>query len=90
MKTTIEVDDELFRQAKVLAAQRGITLRELLQAGLKLAMAEEMKAAARARIKLPLIRAADNEPRLTTEAVCRAVQEAEDEEAEHSAHLMRR
>lgn len=36
MKTTIELPDPLFRRAKVVAAQRGATLRELVIEGLKL------------------------------------------------------
>jgi hypothetical protein len=35
MKTTIELPDPLFRRAKVLAAQRGTTLRNLVIEGLQ-------------------------------------------------------
>jgi hypothetical protein len=35
MKTTLEIPDELFREAKVAAAQRGIPLRELVSEALK-------------------------------------------------------
>ncbi len=35
MKTTIELPDPLFRQAKVLAARRGTTLRALVVEGLQ-------------------------------------------------------
>lgn len=35
MKTTIELPDPLLRQAKVLAARRGSTLRELVVEGLR-------------------------------------------------------
>ena len=35
MKTTIELPDPLFRRAKILAAQRGTTLRELVVEGLQ-------------------------------------------------------
>ena len=35
MKTTIELPDPLFRRAKVLAAQRGATLRDLVVEGLQ-------------------------------------------------------
>lgn len=34
MKTTVEIDDHLFRQAKLYAAREGLTLRELVEAGL--------------------------------------------------------
>jgi hypothetical protein len=35
VKTTIEIADELLRQAKIRAAERGETLRELLERGLR-------------------------------------------------------
>lgn len=35
MKTTIELNDELFRAAKRAAAEDGITLRELIESGLR-------------------------------------------------------
>ena len=34
MKTTIKVSDALFEEAKAMARARGITLRELIEAGL--------------------------------------------------------
>jgi hypothetical protein len=35
VKTTVEIDDELLRQAKLRAAERGETLRALLERGLQ-------------------------------------------------------
>lgn len=35
MRTTIDLPDELVRQAKILAVQRGSTLRDLVAAGLR-------------------------------------------------------
>jgi hypothetical protein len=35
VKTTIEMNDELFRRAKQVAAHDGITLRELVETGLR-------------------------------------------------------
>ncbi len=35
MRTTIEVNDELFRKAKQLAAEEGITLREIVESGIR-------------------------------------------------------
>jgi hypothetical protein len=40
MKTTIDVPDEVLHRAKVLAAQRRITLRELFLQGLDVALRE--------------------------------------------------
>jgi hypothetical protein len=47
VKTTIELPDELYRRAKVAAAARGRTLKELVEEGLELAL--DATAAARAR-----------------------------------------
>ena len=35
MKTTVEIPDSLFRQAKEYAARNGITIREVLELGLQ-------------------------------------------------------
>jgi hypothetical protein len=40
VKTTIEINDELLRQAKIRAAERGMTLRELVERGLERLLAE--------------------------------------------------
>ena len=90
MKTTIEVDDDLFRQAKILAAQRGITLKELVQMGLQMAIAVEGAPARGTRIKFPLIGSRDPKQRLTSESVYRAMNEADEEEAHENARLLRR
>ena len=38
MKTTVDLPDDLYRQAKAAAARRGSTLKELIQEGLRLAI----------------------------------------------------
>jgi hypothetical protein len=40
MKTTVEISDALLREAKTYAAEHGITLRELMEAGLRGAVAK--------------------------------------------------
>ena len=45
MKTTIEIADDLAREAKAHAAKQNVTLRELLERGLRLAMKADRKAA---------------------------------------------
>ena len=42
MKTTIDVPDKLLHQAKVVAAQRRITLRELMLTGLGQALGNQV------------------------------------------------
>lgn len=43
MKTTVEIPDALLRQAKRLAAKKGIPVRELIEQGLRHAIAEHAK-----------------------------------------------
>lgn len=40
MKTTVEIDDELFRRAKVRAAQEGTSLRSVFEEALSALLAE--------------------------------------------------
>lgn len=40
MKTTVDIDDELLRKAKVRAAEHGLTLRELVERGLERVLAD--------------------------------------------------
>jgi predicted component of type VI protein secretion system len=47
MKTTVEVPDELYRQAKAEAALRGRRLKDLVEEGLRLVLRAPRKAAAR-------------------------------------------
>lgn len=45
MKTTVDIADVLLRQAKRLAARRGTTLRDVLEAGLRKELAAERETA---------------------------------------------
>lgn len=47
MKTTIELPDEILHRAKIVAAQRRITLRELFLSGLEMVMGADAEATAR-------------------------------------------
>ena len=38
MKTTVEIPDSLFREAKAIAARRGVPFREIVELGLRLAL----------------------------------------------------
>ncbi len=40
MKTTVDIADGLFRDARRMAARRGMTLRALIEEGLRLVLAE--------------------------------------------------
>ena len=72
MKTTIEIPEPLFRQAKAKAAMDGLTLRELFVRGLQLAM-QTPSTPTKHRASFPLIRAAKSAPRLTDEQIYAAL-----------------
>jgi hypothetical protein len=54
LRTTIDLPDDLLRQAKILAVQRGSTLRDLVAAGLRAELANS-RALPRVRQRLPAI-----------------------------------
>ena len=45
MKTTIDISDALFEQARLQAKARGVTLRALVESGLRMVMAQAKPAA---------------------------------------------
>lgn len=90
MKTTVEIDDELYRQAKVLAAQQGTTIKELMQRGLRLAMGIEEAPVRRHHVQFPLIKSKNPGRIVTAEEVRRAIEEADLEEALDDAYPNRR
>jgi hypothetical protein len=55
MRTTIEIPDDLFRKAKAQAALEGVRLRDLIERGLRLALAEPAPSVPR-RANFPLHR----------------------------------
>jgi hypothetical protein len=67
MKTTIELPDELFHHAKVVAAERGTTLKDIMVQALKLwfrtpAEDEEKNRKATVKRLLQAMRASNTEP----------------------------
>ncbi len=72
MKTTIEIPEPLFRQAKAKAAMDGLTLRDLFVRGLQLAV-QTPSTSTKKRADFPLIRAAKSSPRLTDEQIYAAL-----------------
>ena len=90
MKTTVEIPDDLFRQAKAKAALQGIRLRDLVVYGLQLALEKPPVAAHGARAAFPLIKAADRSHLLTDADVADALVNMDDEEVQHHAGFVRR
>lgn len=87
-KTTIELEDELYRQAKIRAAERGITLRELVQNALRTELAIEEPPAKVHHVKFPLLDPIEGAPIITSEQVYQALRDMEDEEDAHYASFM--
>ncbi len=57
MRTTVRLNDALFRQARAEAARRGETLTALIEKGLRLLLARAYVVEDRARVELPVCRA---------------------------------
>ncbi len=54
MRTTVDLDERLFRQAKLTAVSRGISLKKLIEQGVRLVLKKEAPSRKRKRVKLPL------------------------------------
>lgn len=57
MQTIVDIPDELYQQADLMAAREGIALRELITQGLRLALGET-RVAGHQRIAFPLVHSA--------------------------------
>ena len=51
MKTTIEISDSLFAEAKAGAESRGVTFRQFVEEGLRAVLASSRKSSARFRLR---------------------------------------
>ena len=78
MQTTIEIPDELYRQAESRAAREGIPVGELIAQGLRLALGRTPPAGRR-RISFPLHRST-RPGALSVESVCAAEEAAAQQE----------
>lgn len=88
MKTTIEVPDELFRQAKAQAALQGISLRELFIQGLQLAMQKPTVGLDQQRAQFPIIIGTPRREPLTNEQVAAALEQMAQEDIVHDASFV--
>lgn len=84
MRTTIEIPDDLFRKAKAQAALEGVRLRDVIERGLRLALAQPAPSQPR-RVKFPLHRSR-RPGALSTEKVRRAEEQMQrDEDASRAS-----
>lgn len=89
MKTTIEIPDELFREAKARAAMEGIKLKDLIAAALR----EKLNALPDdkpRRARFPIIESTNTGLKITDEMVHDAIEQMYKEEAEYYAQFIRR
>jgi len=54
MRTTVRLDETLMKKARSEAARRGMTLTALIEKGLRLVLAEPVKATERHHVNLPV------------------------------------
>lgn len=88
MKTTVEIPDDLFRQAKVQAAMQGVPLRDLVVRGLQLVIEESTNTPVQRRTKFPLIRAVPGAEPLTDEQVAQALEQMAQAEIDYDASFV--
>lgn len=88
MRTTIDIPDELFRQAKARAALRGVRLRDIVERGLRLAL-QETGEEAPARATLPLHRSASPGALKVGDALRAEAAALGEEDAAHARPLRR-
>ena len=90
MRTTIELPDDLVRQAEACATREGRNLRDLVAEGLRRVLGLETpraEATPRGPVSFPLVPETAHGPVVTPEDVNKALA---DEETERYAHFVRR
>ena len=88
MKTTVDIPDELFREAKSRAALEGIKLRELISEALREKLNTPAPKPQRHRTKFPIITSQRTDPLVTLEQVNQCIEALDEEEAKHHAGLV--
>ena len=75
MKTTVELPDDLLREAKARAALEGIKLKDLVADALRARLSAPRQPHPRRRVKFPIIEGDPEAPPITTEMVEEALAE---------------
>jgi hypothetical protein len=90
MKTTVDIPEDLFREAKSRAALTGTKLKDLVADGLRLVLDGRGGRSTARRIQFPILAARPGAPTITRQMVEAAEAQTLQEEAEHHAKRMRR
>lgn len=92
VKTTIELPDDLFSQAKNYAAANGIGVNDLIASAVarELSILSPSTSEAKGLIEFPLIPGKADSPVLTDERVTEVLTEAVRQEDEHHVRFVRR
>jgi hypothetical protein len=90
MKTTLEIPDDVFRQAKAQAALEGRKLKDLVADSLRATLASGVKGRTPRRVRFPIIKARPGAPVITKHMVDDSEEQILKEEAEHYAKSVRR
>jgi hypothetical protein len=85
MRTTIDIPDQLFREAKAHAALRGQTLKEFMEEGVRLALGQQTMPES-TRVSFPII-PAGTRTTITAEEVKALIQQSELEDDRRRAGL---
>ena len=88
MKTTVEIPDELFREAKATAARNGTKLKDLVADGLRLVLTQAKPE--RSRLQFPLIPRRKGSPQLTAAKVNEIIETEDLEQDANHANTRRR
>jgi hypothetical protein len=89
MRTTIDIPDELYREAKARAALDGVKLKDLFTEALREKLRAPAPKARRHRTKFPIIKSTRTDKKITDEMVKEALEQEYIEEAQRHAQFMR-
>lgn len=78
MRTTLDLSDDLLRQAKITAIRKGMTLRELVSQALTKELAFHAQAEKPIRVDFPLLRSSSPDRQIITTEMVKQVEEDDD------------
>jgi hypothetical protein len=88
MKTTLEIEEQLYRAVKAKAAQEGKRVTDLVEEGLRLCLERREKPIV--RVEVPILKATEPAHKISWEELKKAEEDLEHEEAMRIAQFIRR